>query len=168
MGGIGGLARRVFDKYDSDKDGHVTMTDFKFMAMEMGHALSPSELEMAMKLLDADGNHTLEFDEFQTFWSQGDRFKHLHKSPQELDFLSQSFSSFLSFCDDRDRGVITPDGFARLHTSLGQMGFRVLGDMQVDWDEMDSDHSGEISFNEYVDWIMKSNGAAPQGVPLPQ
>lgn len=56
MFGAGGpappLSKRVFDKYDHDKSGDISVTEFGNLCYEMGHFLSPAEIEMAVRRLD--------------------------------------------------------------------------------------------------------------------
>lgn len=46
------LSRRVFTKYDADNSGHISKEEFAELCYEMGHHLSPEELDLAYRRID--------------------------------------------------------------------------------------------------------------------
>ncbi|MDP2437131.1 MAG: EF-hand domain-containing protein [archaeon] len=100
--GAGGAAvpmsKRVFDKYDTDKSGKISPAEFKEMVYELGYHLSDVEFDLAIKLLDKDGDKEISYSEFAEWWRTEDRFSKL----QVLFSVSSSFriSSFFPFSFD--------------------------------------------------------------------
>jgi calcium-binding protein CML len=158
----GSLSQRVFEKYDEDSDGSITVANLKKMCMEMGTLLTDQELEMAVKVLDVDGNGTIEYNEFEAWWRQDKRFERLRRSEAEMAFLNGAFASFMSF-DADGNGTIDRSEFVALHAVISSSGYPTH-DEETDWMDMDRDGSGAISFNEYVEWLFRkaSEAAAPK------
>jgi len=143
---------RVFSKYDHNHDGSVEIAELRAICMEMGALLSEEELRMAIHILDQDGNGKIEFEEFRRWWSTSDRFARLRHNEAELAFLHGAFASFLSFDRNMD-GTVNKQEFTCLHKVLHDSGYRTR-DVEDDWNFMDKDNSGAISFSEYVDWLI--------------
>jgi len=143
---------KIFSKYDYNHDGSVSVTELRAICMEMGALLSEEELRIAIHIMDTDGNGKIEFEEFKRWWSTSDRFERLRHNEQELAFLNGAFASFLSFDRDMD-GTVSKEEFYALHKVLHDYGYRTR-DVEDDWAFMDLDHSGYISFSEYVDWLI--------------
>jgi len=148
----GNLAEVVFSKYDKDQDGYVDKDELQHLCMEMGTRLSEDELNLAVKILDTDGDNKIQFNEFKIWWETNDRFARLRRSEAEIAFLNGVLASFITF-DTNGDGVIDFEEFKNLHTVLGSTGYHVHS-QQEDWDDMDRDHNGHISFNEFVDWLI--------------
>ncbi|KAJ3015227.1 UNVERIFIED_CONTAM: hypothetical protein HDU68_012825 [Siphonaria sp. JEL0065] len=55
--------RQLFDRYDHDGSGSISISEFKSLCYDMGYFLTDQELALDVKLLDADGNGTLSYDE---------------------------------------------------------------------------------------------------------
>eukprot|EP01105_Mastigella_eilhardi_P016956 TRINITY_DN3893_c0_g1_i2.p1 TRINITY_DN3893_c0_g1~~TRINITY_DN3893_c0_g1_i2.p1 ORF type:complete len:328 (-),score=116.82 TRINITY_DN3893_c0_g1_i2:100-1083(-) len=156
----GGLARRVFDKYDSDKDGSITREDLGKLCMEMGYMLSEEELTAAIRLLDKDASGTIEFSEFQSWWCQEARFNKLQMDETQLQFLHDAFEKYLQF-DSDGNGIISRDEFDTLYSFLRE-GVYTSQTVDSAWEQMDEDRNGSISFNEYVDYLLFCKNTATQ------
>eukprot|EP01106_Pelomyxa_sp_JSP_P018031 TRINITY_DN787_c0_g1_i9.p1 TRINITY_DN787_c0_g1~~TRINITY_DN787_c0_g1_i9.p1 ORF type:complete len:269 (-),score=106.88 TRINITY_DN787_c0_g1_i9:124-894(-) len=142
------LSQRVFDKYDSDKDGHITGAEFKLMCMEMGYCLSKEEHEMALKVLDKDASGTIEYPEFVEWWTKESRFVQLQLDEDELAFMHKAYEQFMRFDADHG-GTISRGEFAALHKFLAEGKYTPQA-LDAAWAQMDTDSNGVISFNEYV------------------
>jgi len=46
------LSRRIFDKYDSNKSGKISSSEFHSLCYDMGYYLSDKEREMAIMQID--------------------------------------------------------------------------------------------------------------------
>lgn len=46
------LSRRIFTKYDPDNSGHIDKSEFQNLCYDMGHYLSPKEVELAVLSID--------------------------------------------------------------------------------------------------------------------
>ena len=148
----GNLCEVVFRKYDEDKDGAVSQAELNKLCMEMGARLSEDELKIALKVLDTNGDGKIEFDEFKVWWESQDRFERLRRNEAELAFLNGVLTSFMSFDTNKD-GLIDREEFKNVYQVLSQSGYPTHSE-QEDWDAMDRDHNGIISYSEFVDWLI--------------
>ncbi len=57
-------ARRLFNRVDEDRSGHLDADEVKELARLLKLHLSEEEAQIAMEKMDADGNGTVDFDEF--------------------------------------------------------------------------------------------------------
>jgi len=146
------LCRRVFTKYDEDGDGSITIADLQKMCMEMGQHLSEDELTMAIRLIDTDGSGTIEFPEFEKWWRQESRFAKLQMDESKMAFLHAAFERFISFDADAS-GTICREEFPQLHEFLFKHNYTTQP-LDTAWEQMDTDRSDTISFNEYVDYLL--------------
>ena len=58
----------MFDLYDTDKSGDLDRSEVKALAAEMGKSLTEEELDAAMSEMDGDGQGTVCFAEFSSWW----------------------------------------------------------------------------------------------------
>jgi len=151
----GNLAQVVFNKYDKDQNGAVDQEELQHLCMEMGTRLSDEELKLAVKILDTNGDGKIEFPEFKKWWDTNDRFARLRRSEAEIAFLNNVLASFITF-DKNNDGVVDREEFKALHGVLSTSGYHTHSE-QDDWDDMDRDRNGHISFNEFVDWLIRGS-----------
>eukprot|EP00833_Pecoramyces_ruminatium_P007045 jgi/Orpsp1_1/1181077/evm.model.c7180000075767.1 len=57
------ISRIVFNKYDKDNSGTITIDEFKLMAYDLGYYLSDNELNMAIKKLDKNGGDSVTYND---------------------------------------------------------------------------------------------------------
>jgi len=57
------LSKIVFNKYDTDHSGSITIQEFKFMAYDLGYYLSDTELDLAVKKLDKSGSDAITYED---------------------------------------------------------------------------------------------------------
>mmetsp|Transcript_30101 Transcript_30101/g.33624 ORF Transcript_30101/g.33624 Transcript_30101/m.33624 type:complete len:166 (-) Transcript_30101:68-565(-) len=147
------LSKRIFNKYDKDGGGSIACSEFNSMCYELGYKLSKEELALAIKKLDADGSGSVEYGEFKKWWSSDDRFGKLQLDEQELETLNTA-SNYFKFFDKDGTGVLERDEFKNTHKSLVENKLTTL-DFESCLKDLDTDNSGSVSFNEYVDWLIK-------------
>jgi Ca2+-binding EF-hand superfamily protein len=156
MPGLGGatqpLSKTIFNKYAGKKKG-LSHEDFHAMCMEMGYLLSDAELELAIKKIDSDGNGAIEYEEFLQFWKTDGRFEKLRLDDTQLMQLNKAFRLFISF-DKDGSGTIDREEFGQMHASLTEQRLSNKP-AEVEWGNMDTDGSGTVSFNEFVDWLLQ-------------
>ena len=58
-----------FDLFDTDGDSHITRDDIRNVLVSAGQEPSKADLDAILFALDADGNGTIEFDEFMIITS---------------------------------------------------------------------------------------------------
>src|SRR3989338_5654313 len=111
------LSKRVFDKYDFDHSGCISMLEFREMVYEMGYYLSDRELKMAMLMLDTDGDGQVSYTEFLKWWRTDDRFKKLQLSDEQYNILQYCSAYFQWFDKDVD-GLLNKIEFRDCHADL--------------------------------------------------
>jgi len=157
----GALSQRIFNKYDTDEDGSIGTGELHALCMEMGVELNPEQLEVAIKVMDTDGNGTIEYDEFAKWWNSEDRFGQMQRTPEEIEYLQSAYAKFVSF-DQDGNGTIERNEFDSLHAMLVEEQYTTHS-VDDDWADMDRDNSGSISFAEYNEWlIQRAHNAAPK------
>ena len=60
--------KKIFNQVDDDGNGYITLDEAR-QALQEERNLSQDEIENLLRLFDADGNGTLEFDEFVKLWN---------------------------------------------------------------------------------------------------
>lgn len=154
----GALSARVFAKYDADGDGSIGAGELRALCMEMGVVLSAAQLDAALRVMDTDGSGTIELDEFERWWASEDRFGQMQRTPAEIEYLQAAFARFVGF-DTDGNGTVDRAEFAALHDALVADGYTTHA-RDDDWDDMDRDRSGAISFAEYHAWLVDRARAA--------
>ena len=149
----GPLSERVFAKYDTDGDGSISSKELHALCMEMGTLLSAEQLEMALKVMDTDGNGTIEYNEFEKWWNTEDRFAQMKRTPEELEYLQSALAKFVSF-DKDGNGTIERAEFDALHAMLVEEHY-TAHTTDEDWADMDSTASGHVSFAQYNEWLVE-------------
>ncbi len=59
----------IFDHFDKDKNGSIESSEFSALLNALDAEMSESEVATGLRALDEDGNGTIEFDEFATWWT---------------------------------------------------------------------------------------------------
>ena len=111
------IAKRMFNKFDEDKDGHISREEFHRLLESLGYFLSPEEMEWAMKIVDKDASGTIELNEFLDFYKNERRFDLLKLNEDVIEKYQSAFESFNSF-DDNHNGVLELDEFKEYINSL--------------------------------------------------
>ena len=57
-------SKELFEKYDANKDGHLTIDEFKALCQEWCSTSCPNECEATFKKFDKDSDGKLDFNEF--------------------------------------------------------------------------------------------------------
>eukprot|EP00128_Syssomonas_multiformis_P014453 Colp12_sorted_trinity150504_noHs@21389 len=149
----GNLSKIVFDKYDKDKSGQITHTEFHLICYEMGDFMPKNDADLLFSQIDKDNSGHIDYEEFSSWWksSRETRFKRL--TEQESAKLNQFAVHFMSF-DHDGSGALDHKEFAQLHSSLTSGGWK-LPDAATLLKQLDLDNDGHVSFNEYVNHLMQ-------------
>jgi Ca2+-binding EF-hand superfamily protein len=165
-GGAVPLSRRIFDKYDADGSGEISPEEFREMVYEMGYFLSEKEFSVAILMLDLDGSGEISYDEFLKWWRTDERFKKLQLTDAQFE-LMQHTSAYFQYFDKDSSGTLDREEFRQCHADLVK---NCVTDMDFErcMANLDTDGNGEVSFNEYVDYLIRigsiSLADADQGV----
>jgi len=155
------LSQRIFQKYDTDEDGSIGVKELHALCLEMGYELSPEQLEVAIKVMDSDGNGTIELSEFEAWWNSEDRFGKMQRTPEEIEYLQSAYAKFVSF-DQDGNGTIERNEFDSLHAMLVEEKYTTHS-VEDDWTDMDKRACGSVSFAEYNEWLIeRAHSAAAQ------
>ena len=146
------FTRVIFDKYDFDGTGSIDANELMYMCREMGHYMTPEEAVIAVKVIDREGTGEISYELFHEWWSSEEKFQKVTFSQQMLAYLNAAITSFMAY-DSDGNGTISRAEFSYLHQGLVGSTYKTTTE-QADWDAMDSNHNGSISFAEYRDWLL--------------
>lgn len=149
---LGGLCETVFAEHDTEGTGTVPAGALRAVCMGLGVRLSDAELAAAQSALDADGTGRVAFDAFCAWWRAQPAFAPLRRREGTLAALHGVLARFAALDTDGD-GVIARADFALLHAALRATGGPFPAE-QADWDDLDPAHTGHISFNAFVNWLL--------------
>mmetsp|Transcript_3877 Transcript_3877/g.5942 ORF Transcript_3877/g.5942 Transcript_3877/m.5942 type:complete len:176 (-) Transcript_3877:52-579(-) len=149
------LSKVVFHKYDKDQSNSIDAKELKSACYDMGHYLSDEEIAAAVHKLDSDGNGTIDYEEFKTWWKGNGRFEKLVLDDAVQTSIKNCVAYFRYF-DKDNSGDISADEFRDLHKDLVKNGYGAhLSDEESDLTTLDKDGDGQIDFNEYISWLVK-------------
>jgi len=131
------LFREAFAIFDANRTGCITSTDLTAVMRNLGQNPSESDIEDMVNEIDADGNATIEFDEFLNMMEQKMR------SVIPDDTLVEAFNVF----DKDGNGFISLDELRHVMSCLGV----VLTKTEVEqmMREADTDKDGKLNFKEF-------------------
>ncbi|KAM7528984.1 hypothetical protein LguiB_032394 [Lonicera macranthoides] len=136
--------KQMFKGMDEDNSGTITLEELKQGLAKQGTKLSEYEA-------DADGNGTIDYEEFIT------ATMHLNRMDRE-EHLYTAFQYF----DKDNSGYITKE---ELEQALREFGMDDGRDIKEVMSEVDSDNDGRINYDEFVAMMRKGNpdvGANPK------
>ncbi|XP_065843185.1 troponin C, skeletal muscle-like isoform X2 [Oscarella lobularis] len=146
------LSKIIFEKYDSDRSGHVDLKELRNIVYHLGHSMNDVELVAAMRTLDKDSSGKITYDEFQAWWRQGpSRFATLQLTEEEEKKL-ESAISFFKYYDKDMSGELDRKEFEPVFKSLTGAGHQ-LGSLDDALKTLDKSEDGKISLNEYIGWL---------------
>ncbi|KAL6612834.1 EF-hand [Neocallimastix sp. 'constans'] len=146
------LSKIIFNKYDTDSSGTITATEFKYMAYDLGYYISDNELEIAIKTVDSSGTGAITYDDFSKWWKNSDRWEKVKLTEENISILSTLSEEFQKFDTDKS-GTIDINEFKNFYKEITKKANIFPGDEEAMFEQLDSNHDGQISFNEYVDYL---------------
>jgi Ca2+-binding EF-hand superfamily protein len=141
-------------EFDKDGSGSIDHTEFKLLCRDLGYRLNETEFSMAVKVLDADGNGSISYDEFLSWWQSNDRFQQLKLDDARLEKLQKYLGVFNKF-DKDGSGSLDRDEIRGFHAEMVK---QKLTKKSVDQfvQDVDKNGDGNVSFNEVVEWIARN------------
>uniref|UniRef100_A0A6B2LN05 EF-hand domain-containing protein n=1 Tax=Arcella intermedia TaxID=1963864 RepID=A0A6B2LN05_9EUKA len=134
-------------------DGYIDIHEFRDMVYELGYFLNENELNVALVRIDTSGDGLISYPEFLKWWKLEQRFAKLSLSEEESAKLTQSTNYYRYFDKDKS-GVLDRDEFTALHADLKRNNL-IQRTLEQAIEDLDINHDGRISFNEYVDWLLR-------------
>mmetsp|Transcript_10805 Transcript_10805/g.15239 ORF Transcript_10805/g.15239 Transcript_10805/m.15239 type:complete len:173 (-) Transcript_10805:196-714(-) len=137
--------REAFDLFDSDGTGVIDAKELKVAMRALGFEPKKEEIRKMISEVDRDGSGTIDFEEFLT----------LMKSKMgERDSKEEMIKAFRLF-DDDETGTISFKNLKRVATELGET--MTDEELQEMIDEADRDGDGEVSQEEFLRVMKKTN-----------
>ncbi|KAG5238544.1 calcium-dependent protein [Salix suchowensis] len=138
--------KEMFRGIDTDNSGTITLEELKQGLAKQGTKLSEYEVKQLMEAADADGNGSIDYDEFIT------ATMHLNRMDRE-EHLYTAFQHF----DKDNSGYITTE---ELEQALLDFGMHDGRDIREIISEVDADNDGRINYDEFVAMMRKGNPEA--------
>jgi len=129
--------KEAFSLFDKDNDGTITTKELGTVMRSLGQSPTEPELRDMINEVDADGNGTIDFEEFLSMMSK--KAGHQDEDAE----LQEAFKVF-----DKDQsGKISKTELRQVMQSLGEK----ISDAELDEmiREADVDGNGEIDFAEF-------------------
>ena len=134
----------LFDAYDADGSGELDRDEMATLAEDLGIELDETELDNAMLQMDSDGNGTVSFFEFYSWWRVNVLDEPLQ--PNDPQYVRALFDTF----DADNSGTLDVFEIRGLCRSLGhELSDGELTDVLR---EMDHDRNSVADFDEFYRW----------------
>lgn len=135
--------KEAFALFDKDGDGTITSDELGVVMRSLGRNPTKEELDAMIAEVDEDGSGEIEFPEF---------LKLMASKLQDTDSVEEMREAFLVF--DRDKsGSVTASELKHVMNNLGeQVTDEEVQEMIV---EADADGDGELSFDDFLQFIQK-------------
>ena len=136
--------KEAFSLFDKDGDGTITTKELGTVMRSLGQNPTQSELTDMIQEVDADGNGTIDFQEFLIM---------MHRKMKDTDSEEEIKEAFKVF-DKDGNGFISAIELRHVMTNLGEK----LTDEEVDEmiREADVDGDGQIDYQEFVTMMMSN------------
>jgi Ca2+-binding EF-hand superfamily protein len=145
------VSRIIFDKFDTDNSGDISINELQTMALQFGVWLSGSALDVAMRTIDSNGDGHITYEEFLNWYKSTPGFTSLALDDVTLK-RRQALASVFSSYDRDNNGALDKDEFAALHGELVKLGVtkKSLENAMAD---IDVNIDGYIQYNELAAWL---------------
>ncbi|KAH1133520.1 hypothetical protein AAZX31_05G084600 [Glycine max] len=98
----------VFDKFDTNKDGKITLEEYKAAVRTMGWGIEGTETDESFQVMDSDGDGFIDFKEFMDMFNVEERVKETE--------IKSAFQVF----DLNGDGKISAEELSQVLKSLGE------------------------------------------------
>ena len=122
-----------------DRSGHISKKELKKVMRALNVELDDKEIHSLIKLMDADGNGEVSYDEFKAVMA-----KNYFPRQCRKDQLEAAFKRY----DSDGNGYLTADEIQRVMANVGRHMTRT--EVKSMMQSLDSDRNGKISFDEFL------------------
>uniref|UniRef100_A0A336MQJ7 CSON003249 protein n=1 Tax=Culicoides sonorensis TaxID=179676 RepID=A0A336MQJ7_CULSO len=136
------LLRNAFNAFDQEKNGFIGTVMVGTILSMLGHNLDDQMLKEIIAEVDEDGSGEIEFEEFVTLAA---RFLVEEDAEAVLKELKEAFRLY----DKEGNGYITTDVLREILRELDDQLSKEDLDMMIE--EIDSDGSGTVDFDEFME-----------------
>jgi Ca2+-binding EF-hand superfamily protein len=77
------IMKHVFDSFDVEKKGHITVEQITALHMKLGEPLSEAEAKEAFAAMDEEGTGQVRFPQFMKWWQQDHKYDATDKKGKE-------------------------------------------------------------------------------------
>lgn len=134
--------KRVFDKFDSNKDGKISQMEYKAILRAIGQANMMSEVPKIFRVVDLDGDGFIDFKEFMEVHKKGGGIRTMD--------IQSAFRTF----DINGDGKISA---AEVLEILGRLGERCsLEDCRKMVSAVDTDGDAMVNMDEFMTMMTRS------------
>ncbi|CAH2057552.1 unnamed protein product [Thlaspi arvense] len=140
--------RKVFNKFDADGSGTISLTELIDVLKALGSYTSDDEVKRMMEEIDTDHDGLINWEEFSSFCKSSDE-----DSSRAEEDLKEAFDLY---DQDKDGNISSTE----LHQILNRLGEKCsVQDCTKMIQSVDSDGDGFVSFQEFK--IMMSRSSQP-------
>ena len=137
--------REAFKEFDKDSDGHITKEELASVMSSYGNVISSTDLDIALKSVDIDGNGVVDFKEFLELMEGNTLVESVDAEMKGL---------FDMFDIDRDEFITEKE----IKTVMKKLGEKVKKkQLRKMIKEADDNKDGKISFNEFKTMLETGN-----------
>lgn len=148
--GMKPLSRRIFDKFDRDNSGDISVNELQEMCMEFGVWLQGPALDAAMRTIDKNGDGDITYEEFLS-WYKTSSFGKLALDDATLQ-RRQTLAAVFKKYDSNKNGSLDASEFRALHQEMRSLGLTAR-DANTALADIDSSGDGVVQFNELAEWL---------------
>jgi len=152
-GGPKAMSEIMFDKFDKDKSGSIDDGEFQLLVRNLGYAVTDAEVKSLLKVLDADGSGQIERKEFAAWWRRKDRWDMLSIAEDEKQAREDAALVFSQHSGEFENRIPKAN-FPNFCKDLVTKGLTNKSQQKI-LEDLDSDQNGYVSYNEYLDWLVR-------------
>ncbi|OWM67027.1 calcium-binding protein CML42-like [Punica granatum] len=150
--------RRIFDLFDRNGDGLITIDEISQALCRLGLDAAPSELESAIRSHIPPGSAGLRFDDFEALHRELDRdffgggeseLEPVDAAVQEQTDLHEAFNVF----DENGDGYISAKELQAVLKKLGMVEGQELARVEQMIGSVDRNRDGRVDFAEFKDMM---------------
>ncbi|KAK9113189.1 hypothetical protein Scep_020708 [Stephania cephalantha] len=133
------LLHQVFNYFDGDKDGKISIAELQSCIQSIGDTMTHEEAKWVVADFDGDGDGMLDIEDFTRLMSERES-----KDDEIDDDLKRAFEMFEA---EKGSGCITPKSLQRALNRLGES--KSCEECAAMIRAFDLDHNGVLDFQEF-------------------